>query len=306
MSCSRRQFLTRSSALLAGGLVLPRALGAWQAPAPTATRFETIRRNVGIFTGRGGTIGWLVAPEGVIVVDSQFADTAQACLDGLKGKAARPPDTLINTHHHGDHVGGNGVFRPVVKRIVGHVRVPELQRKQAAGAQTTVEPVVPDTTFDEMWHTDVGDETVRARHYGPAHTGGDAVITFEKAQVTHMGDLMFHQRHPFVDRPAGASIRNWITTLERVVADQPAETIYIFGHAKDELPVTGSAADLKAFRDYLSAVLEHVEKARAAGQSKETATAVDSLRGFESYQGAPPRLTLPAVLGVAWDEVTAG
>jgi cyclase len=145
---------------------------------------------------------------------------------------------------------------------------------------------------------------VQAVHYGPAHTGGDAVITFQKAQVAHMGDLMFHQRHPFIDRPAGASIRNWISTLEQVVRDQPRDTIFIFGHAKEGLPVTGSAADLRAFRDYLSAVLEFTGKAMKAGQSREAITATKTLPGFDGYQEAPPRLTLGSVLGVAYDELS--
>lgn len=306
MFVTRRTFVVRSSLCVAGLALVPRhALGAQAAPGGHT---ELLRRNVGIFTGRGGTIGWLATPEAGVVVDTQFPDTAQVCLDALAAKGRRQIDLLLNTHHHGDHTGGNGVFRPVTKRIVAHARVPALQKKAAAGQQGGAAPVVADTTFDSTWKADAGDEVVHAVHYGPGHTGGDAVITFEKAQVTHMGDLMFRERHPFIDRPAGASIRNWITTLERVAKDQPRDTIYIFGHAKDGAAVTGSAAQLHAFRDYLSAVLEFTSKGMKAGQSREAIAAAKVLPGFEAYQEAPPRLTLATVLGVAYDELsqTAG
>ena len=69
------------------------------------------------------------------------------------------------------------------------------------------------------------------KYYGPAHTSGDAVVTFEKANVAHVGDLVFNRRHPYIDRPAGASIANWIKVLEGTVADHDGGTIYIFGHA---------------------------------------------------------------------------
>jgi glyoxylase-like metal-dependent hydrolase (beta-lactamase superfamily II) len=302
MQVTRRQFILVSSAAAAA---LPwRRLAA---QAPPATRFEAIRGNVGYFTGCGGTIGWLVNPQAVVVVDAQFPDTARLCLQGLKEKSGRGVDLLINTHHHGDHTAGNGVFRPETKRIVAHAKVPELQKQAAASQQPppAEPPVAADTTFTTAWSAEAGDEKVRAMHYGPAHTGGDAVVVFEKANVAHMGDLLFHQRHPFVDRPAGASIQNWLRTIERVAKELPADTIYIAGHAREGLPVTVGRADLLRQRDYFDAVLSHVRKAIAAGRSKEETTKLEALPGFEGYQAAPPRLTLAGVLGVAYDELTA-
>ena len=80
----------------------------------------------------------------------------------------------------------------------------------------------------------------------------------------HMGDLMSHLRHPRVDRPSGASIRNWLVTLEKTVKDHNADTLYIFGHSKVGAPVTGSSKDLLALRDYFSAMLAYVQKGIAS------------------------------------------
>jgi len=114
---------------------------------------------------------------------------------------------------------------------------------------------------------------------------------------------MFNKRHPFVDRPSGASIRNWIAVLESTVKDHAKDTVYIFGHAKDGMPVTGDQSHLMAMRDYLSAVLDTAKKAIDAGTSKEELQKSGPLPTFEDYMEAPPRLTLGTVLGVAYDEL---
>lgn len=307
MSVTRRQFLYVSS-VVGGALALPLPRWAFaQAPAaPPATQFDVVRREVGIFTGRGGTIGWLVNKDAVIVVDTQFPETAKICLEGLKERAGgRGPDVLFNTHHHGDHTSGNIVFKGVTKRIVAQSNVPGLQKKAAEQAQppATDQQAYADRTFDEAWNEDAGREHVTARYYGPGHTGGDAIIHFENANVVHMGDLLFHQRHPFVDRPGGASMQNWLKTVETIAKDMPADTLYIAGHSKEGLPVIVRRDALQKQRDYLDAVLTHVRKAIAAGKSKQEATALETLAGFESYEAAPPRLTLATVLGVAYDEL---
>jgi glyoxylase-like metal-dependent hydrolase (beta-lactamase superfamily II) len=302
MSLSRRQFMLISSAAL-GSLPLTR-LRAWQS-APPATSFQIIRRNVGYFTAKGGTIGWLVSPNAVVVVDTQYPDTAKLCLDGLEQKSTRGIDLLFNTHHHADHTGGNGVFKPKSKKIVAHARVPELLKEVAKTTPNAPEPVLPGTTFDKTWAQDAGDEHITARHYGPGHTGGDSVIHFERANVAHMGDLLFFEMHPRVDRPAGANIQNWLKTLETVMKDMPASTTYIAGHAKPGTPVSHDRKALQQFRDYFDAVLTYSRKQIAAGKSKEELVKTESLPGFEGYHTAGARLSLGGVLDVAHDELTA-
>jgi glyoxylase-like metal-dependent hydrolase (beta-lactamase superfamily II) len=273
-----------------------------QAPAgqqaPAVPEFKDVRRNVSTFTARGGTIGLLLLPDAVVVVDSQFADTAQMFLDGLKPKTSRKVDLLINSHHHGDHTGGNKVLQPSVTKIVAHANVPGLQQKAAAAAKTEANQAYADTTFDKEWKQSVGRETVSAKYYGAAHTSGDIVITFQQANIAHMGDLMSFQRNPRADRPAGASIRNWVTVLENTVKDHSNDTIYIFGHSKVGAPVTGSSKDLLGLRDYFSAMLDHVSKGVAAGKSMQEITKVAAVPGFESYEGTP------TALEVAYQELT--
>ena len=306
MSITRRDFLASTAvAAVAGTLGRPGVLRGLQGQTPQPV-FTPIRRNVGYFTMRGGTIGYLVNAGGVAVVDSQFPPEAKVCLDGLNERSGnRQVDFLINTHHHGDHTGGNVSFRGAAKKVVAHAKADEHMR-QPPGGQPPADQLFPDTTFTETWSADVGDERIRARHYGRAHTSGDAVITFERANVAHMGDLMFNQRHPVVDAAAGATLRGWMTVLERAPRDHANDTIYIFGHGNTGLPVTGSKADLAQFREYLGAVLAFVESQVKAGRSRDEILAMrDPLKGFESY-GRFGQASARDPLTCAYDEITAG
>jgi glyoxylase-like metal-dependent hydrolase (beta-lactamase superfamily II) len=300
MTWNRREFVTVSSLGLIGALgerslfAQARAGGAPQPPVVPA--FADVRRNVSTFTARGGTIGLLLTPDAVVVIDSQFADTAQMFLDGLKPKTSRRIDYLVNSHHHGDHTGGNKVLQPSVNKIVAHANVPGLQKK---AAKTDDTQAYPDTTFDKEWKASVGKETVSAKYYGPAHTSGDIAIRFEQANIVHMGDLMSLNRNPRADRPAGASIVNWIPVLENVVKDNPADTIYIFGHSKIGERVTGSRQDLLGLRDYFTAMVDYTRKGIAAGTPKAEIIKVAAVPGFEHYEGTP------TAIDPTYDELTA-
>jgi glyoxylase-like metal-dependent hydrolase (beta-lactamase superfamily II) len=300
---SRREFLNTSSLALTGATLgrVP-LFGQAAQQTPPVTKFEDLRRNVGLFTGQGGTIGWLATPDGALAVDSQFPATAQACVEGLKGKSPKGVDMLINTHYHGDHTGGNATFRAVVKSIVQQERCAKLHKDFTAKAGTAAQQAYADVTFGESWSRTLGDEKIWANYYGPGHTGGDAVIFFEKANVVHMGDLMFNRLHPRVDRPSGASIENWMSILDKV-AKKHRDAMFIFGHAKAGMPVTGPSKELLYLKDYFSAVLDHARKGLRAKQSKEEIIGIQTLPGFPDHASSGQVLTLAGVLTAAYEEL---
>ena len=317
---NRRTFLLRSAGLAAAGL-FSRTLLRAQNPAPAAgstaagakpsapsgppiTEFKPLRRNTGIFTGRGGTIGWLASPSAVIVIDTQFPDTAAACLAGLPGRNGRTLDVVFNTHHHFDHTSGNPIFKPAARKIVAQANVPKLQFAAAEKSGELEKQVFADSTFAEVWRHDCGDEVVTAQYFGPAHTNGDAVMTFEKANVVHMGDLVFNRLYPYIDRPGGASVRGWVKRLEEVHENFPADAIYIFGHGSSKFGVTGTRDDLLVMRDLLNAMLGHVQQGLDAGKTKEQIAALDNLPGFPDFH-VPAPSRLPSILGTVYDELSA-
>ena len=243
--------------------------------------------------------------DGAVVVDTQYARSAPACIEALKAHGVTSIDVLFNTHHHADHTGGNGVFRAITKRIVAQARVPELQRAAAAQQTPPVEQVYADATFGTTWEEEVGGERITARHYGPGHTGGDGVITFRKANVVHLGDLVFHELHPRVDRPGGASIQGWIERLGTLAKEGSHDTRYIVGHAGPGKPIVVGRDALRRQAQYFDAVLSYVRRAMADGKTKAEVAALQALHGFESYASFPPILTLEGVLNAAYDELSS-
>ncbi|RMH58323.1 MAG: MBL fold metallo-hydrolase [Bacteroidetes bacterium] len=239
----------------------------------------------------------------MVVVDTQYPDTAEACWSGLRERTTRPLDLLVNTHHHGDHTGGNGVLQPHARQHVAHRNVPALQRQAAAQRGTDTEPTVPTLGYEETWEQDLGDETIRLRHYGPAHTGGDSVVHFVQADVVHMGDLVFNRMPPFVDGPGGASVRGWIDTLEQVHAAFSDETIFIFGHAGEGHAITGPRADLLAMRDFLDGLLAFAQAALDAGQTEDELARTQRLPDFPTYYRDSWPEAIPIALRVAYREL---
>lgn len=306
---NRRDFLLRSSLLVSAGVLARPALFGADTPAPgqgptgPLGAFRPLRRNVGIYTGRGGTIGWLANADAVLAVDTQYPDTAAECLAGLPGRSGRMLDAVINTHHHPDHTSGNGVFKPAAKTIIAQANVPALQLAAAQRNDNVEKQVFADTTFTDVWRRELGDEIVTAQYHGAGHTKGDVIVTFERANVVHLGDLLFNRLYPVIDRVGGGSIRHWITLLEEVVKTYPADAIYVCGHGNSKFGVTTTQGDLLVFRDYLAALLARVEKEIAAGKSKDEIVALENLPGFEDFHQPLPN-RLGGNLAVAYDELT--
>jgi cyclase len=158
---NRRDFLTGSSFALAGAaLARVPLIGQGQPQTPPTTTFTDLRRNVGIFTGQGGTIGWLATGAGAVAVDAQFPATAKICVEGLQQKSAKGIQLLINTHYHADHTAGNTAFRPAVKQIVQQERCAKLHRDSTERAGTAAQQAYSDITFGESWSQEIGDEKV--------------------------------------------------------------------------------------------------------------------------------------------------
>ncbi len=308
---NRRNFLVTGTAAVSLSLLSRgNLLGQTPAPAPTPAappplnvQFAPVRRGVGTFTARGGTIGWLANAEALVVVDTQFAEPAARFLQEWPERNERMIDAVINTHHHGDHTGGNATLRPFAKQLVAHEAVPALQHAAAARNPNAPAPTVAETLFAETWKMEAGDETVSARYFGPAHTGGDIVVHFERANVVHVGDLVFNRLYPVTDKAGGCHLRSWIGVLETIAKTYPTDAIFVLGHGKPAFGVTGATADVLVMRDFLAALIEQAESDIKAGKSKAeivTRQNLDVLPDFHAAQNS----RLPANLSVAYDELT--
>lgn len=298
----RRTFL-QSSAVLAGASLLP-SHHLLASILFDAGEMHPLRNNIGFYTERGGTIGWLLTKEHLVVVDTQFQPQAENLLAILHKTNQKPLDLLINTHHHRDHTSGNIAFKGIVKVHVAHQNSYNNQKRVAEERNALDNELLPNTTFNsEQWNTTVGNETISLHYAGPAHTNGDAMVHFENANIVHMGDLIFNRRFPYIDKSAGANIANWVRVLQKARSMFDDDTIFIFGHAGNGYPVHGGKEDLLAFENYLSSLLDFMSKAVKAGKTLEQLKAtVTQIPGAPQWTGDGIARSLDA----AWAELVEG
>lgn len=295
---NRRSFL-QNSALTVGALTLAQQnllSSFFQDP----WKITMLRNDVGIFEERGGTIGFLLSKKGIVVVDSQFPDQSKHLIDELKKKTENPFKLLINTHHHGDHTAGNISFKGMVEHVLAHANSKTNQENSAKANKSEDKQLYPDQTFIDTWCQKFSKEKICLSYHGAAHTNGDSFVHFEHANIVHCGDLVFNRRHPFVDRPGGANMKNWMTVLDKAVNKFDKETMFVFGHAGTGYKVTGTADDINKFRDYIGNVLKFVEGEIKAGKTKEEILKTTIIPGGEEWKTDGIQRPLTA----AWEELT--
>jgi len=303
---NRRKFI-QNSALTFGALTLAQQnlfsalFTKGNGAAPPPWMFHMMTDKIGVFTESGGTIAFLLDDKGIVVVDSQFPTTAPHLIGELQKRSEAPIKYLFNTHHHGDHTGGNIAFKGLVKHVVAHENSKKNQKRVATNQKTLDKQLLPDRTYSDYWQAYVGDESIAMHYWGPGHTDGDSFIHFENANIVHMGDLMFNRRHPYVDRSAGANINHWMKVLHKATKYFDNETYFIFGHSAEGYNIVGKADDLKKFSDYLGAVLTFTESEIKAGKTKEGFLTNKTIPNMGEWKG--DGLIRP--LTAAWDELIA-
>ena len=297
----RREFLLKSGLLAGMSMLSGRQLLASILFAEG--KMYPIRDRVGYYVERGGTIGWYLTEDHIVVVDTQFPEQARHFIARLRETNDQPIDLLLNTHHHFDHTAGNIAFKGIVQQHVAHENARANQERVARERGNLDEQLLPATTFSDTWQTKVGDETISLYYFGPAHTNGDAIIHFEKADVVHMGDLVFNRRYPYIDKTAGASIENWVKVLKKARKTFGAQATYIFGHAGKDWPVRGTDADLMAFENYLKRLLDYVQAAHRKGMTlDELKQQTRAIPGAPEWKGRGIERSLEA----AWLEIVEG
>jgi cyclase len=262
-------------------------------------KITMLRNDVGVFEEKGGTIAFLLGKEGVVVVDAQFPDQSKHLIDELKKRSDKPLQLLINTHHHGDHSSGNIAFKGLVSNVLAHDNSQKNQIVSAKQNKNEDKQLYPDLTYYNTWARHFGKEKIRLHYFGAGHTNGDSFVHFENANIVHCGDLVFNRRHPYVDRSAGANMKSWVEVLNTALTTFDNNTQFVFGHAASGYKVTGTADELKAFRDYIGNVLKFAEAAMKAGKTKEEFLKTTLIPGGEEWKTDGIQRPLTA----AWEEL---
>jgi cyclase len=221
--------------------------------------------NVHMLVGSGGNIGVSAGPDGILIVDDQFAPLADKIRAALKGIAPGKLKFILNTHFHGDHTGSNAVFGPEAT-IVAQTNVRKrLGSEQTRGGQTTPaspKEALPVITFDQGLSVHFNGEEIRAIHVPNGHTDGDTVIYFTQSNVVHMGDQFFNGRFPFVDLGSGGSVEGYVRNVKYVLDNMPKEAKIIPGHGP-----LATMEDLKGFHAMLVETTTIVRDKMKAGKT---------------------------------------
>lgn len=233
--------------------------------------------------GRGGNIGVSVGPDGVLIVDDQFAplaDKIRAAIDKLgKGKLK----FVLNTHFHGDHTGGNAEFgreAPIIAHTNVRKRLSTEQNIRGRIVEPSPKEALPVITFDESLSVHFNSENIRAIHFPHSHTDGDTVLFFTQSNVVHMGDLFFANIFPFVDLNSGGSVQGLTKSVGKILEALPAGAKIIPGHG----PLS-TAKELKAYHRMLVETTEIVRKRIAEGKSLEEVKAAGLPDKWKTWGG---------------------
>ena len=223
-----------------------------------------------MLVGQGGNIGVSTGSDGVLLIDDQFAPLGAKIRAAVAKLSEAPIRFLLNTHWHGDHSGGNQWLGQAGALIVAHdavrARMSSEQVMAAFGQRIPPSPAeaLPLLTYgvDVTFH--INGDTIHVIHASAAHTDGDSIVHFERANAIHAGDTYFNNGFPYIDLSSGGSIDGVIAAADRSLALADERTRIIPGHG----PLS-NRAELAAYRRMLVDVRGRVAKAIEAGQSAD-------------------------------------
>jgi glyoxylase-like metal-dependent hydrolase (beta-lactamase superfamily II) len=274
-------------------LPLAALLMAIAAPLAAQVNYDTVRvqtipagRGVYMLLGAGGNIALSVG-DYAFLVDDQFAPLSQKILTAVREVTDKPIRFLVNTHWHGDHTGGNENMAGAGIIIVAHdnVRTRMSTEQFVAAMNSKVAPspraALPVITFADGVAFYNGDEQIHVVHVPPAHTDGDAIVHFTRANTIHMGDTFFNGRYPFFDLSSGGSFEGIIKAVNSALAYVNDSTKVIPGHGP-----LGGKAELVAYRDVLSAIRDRVAALITQGKSREQVIAAKPSAKWDETWGS--------------------
>lgn len=274
------------ASLVIAGLLVTGALahgdGRHDAPQQDVTIKTTkVSGNIYMLQGRGGNIGVLVGPEGILMIDDDYRAVSEKLRDALKELGSAAPRYIFNTHWHDDHAEGNKFFGKD-SIIVAHKNVRQRlsQVNQIFGRNTVPYEglALPVVTYTESMSIHFGGEEVRAVHYPNGHTDGDSVIFFVKSNVVHMGDDFFVGQFPFVDLENGGSIQGLIKNVGELIKQLPADVKIIPGHGP-----LATLDDLKQFHSLLIETTDYIQKEMRAKKSLDEIKKAGLPEKFKPY-----------------------
>ncbi len=272
-----RVILLSLTGLAAGSLQAQEAVD-WDA---VELRVEHVAGSIHMLVGRGGNIGLSIGNDGVIMIDDQFApltDRIVAAIDDVSDGNIR---FLINTHIHGDHVGGNENLGNRGVLIFANDRV---RMRMAEAVPASPHAALPVVTFSDTTTLHLNGEAVHAFSVPPAHTDGDSFIHFRGSDVLHLGDVFRTNNFPYIDVSNGGTLPGTLDALAMAIGMAGPNTAIIPGHGD-----VSTRDDVVEFRDMILVVMDRVSELVDQGASFAEVAAAGTTAEYEAKWGDPER-----------------
>jgi cyclase len=282
------------------------SVAAAQDEAPVVEALQ-VRDNIYMLVGQGGNITMQVGDDGILIVDTQFARMSDAIVAAIREISPLPIRYIVNTHHHGDHIGGNGNLRRFGATVVGGNMPGAVPYAEGGGAQVVAHENVllrlsgafgGEAVDAELWPTNtffndekrlhLNGEGIRIIYQPNAHTDGDVVVYFRRSDVIAAGDFYRTTGWPRIDLAAGGSYQGTVEALNNLVDlmipvyGQDGGTLVIPGHGR-----LSGLGDVLDFREMTIVIRDRINHMIDEGMSLEQVIAARPAMDYEPVYGTP-------------------
>jgi cyclase len=309
-----RRTALRAMSGVAVGSVLGGRLAAKEQPKPAGGfGFDTAKivtaplaEHLHVLSGPGGNIAIAIGPDGVLIVDSGVSSRSEGIKAAIAELSPKPIRTLVNTHWHFDHTGGNEYFARNGAVIIAHDNTRarmsatidlDMMKIKVPPAPELARPVF---TFSDACTLHEAAVAVHVRHVPPAHTDTDVIVRFPSANVVHMGDLYFNGMYPVIDYSTGGTLLGLLAASEAALGHVESDTKIIPGHGA----VSGKEG-LVAYRDLLRRLRDIFKPLVDAGKTLEEAIAAKPTAALDETYGAGP-LRGDFIVSMMYKSLTGG
>jgi glyoxylase-like metal-dependent hydrolase (beta-lactamase superfamily II) len=242
-----------------------------------------------VLEGPVSNIAVSAGEDGMVMVDDGVEPLSLMVRSALQSISDKPIRFVINTHEHADHTGGNAEFQKEAV-IIAHDNV---RKRMGAGGPSgsggtlkfdtppAPKEALPILTFDQSVTLYLNGEAIRVVHFPIAHTIGDSMVFFPKANVVDTGDIFSNGAFPFIDIVGGGSVDGVIAACEKLIAQSPGNVKVIPGHG-----TVASLDDVRAYVVMIKATREVVAKQIKAGKTLEQMKAAKVLEPWQRFSGS--------------------